>query len=80
MSETRLWNCDGCGDKADATTRNPPDWKNVTIEVSGLEGYPTCQLDEGEKEYHLCPVCAKQLQRDMNPRLWPRVAQEAAPQ
>lgn len=80
MSETRLWNCDGCDEKTDATERKPPDWKRVTVEVTGLAGYPTCQPDEVEQTYHLCPACALKFQSATRPKTWDRITVEATPQ
>ena len=74
MAQATQFRCDGCDLVAvvsQATT--PPDWKEVRLEWSGLEGYPTC-MRAGAQTSDLCPQCSAHLVKQMKPHLWPRAA------
>lgn len=77
MSSKTTWTCDGCGQEIkDSSTKLPEPWAQVEIRVGftsrhGGGGSGAIQVD-------LCSFCQTRLDKQVDPRRWPRQVIDSA--
>lgn len=78
MSERTIWTCDGCEtEQVVRPDTHKNDWRRITVELSGFNGYPIGEHGNREQTFELCPHCQRTLHEYANPRTWAREAKKA---
>lgn len=73
MTEKIVWKCDGCDDELVVKDGKSGDWKLYAVTLDNARGYPlNREGDKVEVSAHLCANCARQLERHIHPKSWPR--------
>lgn len=74
------WTCDGCGKVASVEEGSKPtNWASMTIRIEGYTNWAMGGKPEPVMIRDLCGSCQMRLQRDADPKWWPRDAAKGDP-